>query len=62
MRMIRYLDPDIDSVDCHDEDQGFLDESGRYLTRRQAEVSAHVNSQVKAGRIIGGALTSEDLW
>lgn len=43
-------------------DQGFLDQSGRYLTRNQAEVSADVNGQIKNGKIIGGCLTSEDLW
>ncbi len=43
-------------------DQGFVDASGRYLTRKQAEVSADVNGQIKNGKIIGGVLTSEDLW
>jgi len=42
--------------------QGFLDESGRYLTRKQALVNAKANDQIKNGEIIGGVLTSEDLW
>jgi hypothetical protein len=61
-RMICYLDPDVTCVNSHGEDQGFLDESGRYLTRDQAEVSANLNDQIKGGKIIGGVLTSEDLW
>jgi hypothetical protein len=60
--VILMLDHDVHSVDCRDEDQGFLDESGRYLNRRQAEVSAFLNEQVKNGKLIGGPLTSEDLW
>jgi hypothetical protein len=44
------------------EDQGFLDSSGRYLNRRQALPSAHLHNQIKNGKIIGGVLTSEDLW
>jgi hypothetical protein len=42
--------------------QGFLDKSGRYLHRKAAFVSAHENGQIKNGKIIGGVLTSEDLW
>ena len=60
--MIVHLNPDIRHVDAHGEDQGFLDETGRYLTRKQAEVSAALNDQIKNGKIIGGVLTSEDLW
>lgn len=60
--MIRHLDPTVESVNCRDEDQGFLDASGRYLTRKQAQISAGVNDQIKNGKIIGGVLTSEDLW
>lgn len=64
LRMIAALDPEVDHVDSRGDDQGFLDASGRYLARAQAEVSADVNGQIKsvAGRIIGGVLTSEDLW
>lgn len=42
--------------------QGFLDEGGRYLDRKAAHVSAELNGQIRNGRIIGGVLTSEDLW
>lgn len=59
-----------ESVDVPDEDEGFLDESGRYLTRNQALVSAFVHGQVKnPGRLYAGRtvadpdeLYSEDLW
>jgi len=53
---------DLTGVDTSGEDQGFLDASGQYLTRKQAEVNAFANNQVKNGKIIGGVLTSEDLW
>jgi hypothetical protein len=50
-------------VDAHDDDQGFLDESGRYLNRRQALVSALVNNQVKdPTQIRLEMLFSEDVW
>jgi hypothetical protein len=62
IRMICWLDPDVDHVDVRGPCQGFLDASGQYLTRRQAQVSAEVNGQIKNGKIIGGELTSEDLW
>lgn len=62
IRMIIYLDPDVHHVDTHGEDQGFLDQDGRYLTRKQAEVNASINGQLKNDKIIGGVLTSEDLW
>jgi hypothetical protein len=42
--------------------QGFLDDNGRYLRRSQALVNADLNGQIKGGKIIGGMLTSEDLW
>ncbi len=67
IRMIIYLDGmygdgDITHVDANSDDQGFLDESGRYLNRKQALVNAELNEQIKNGKIIGGVLTSEDLW
>lgn len=67
IRIIMYLDGqfgdgDLTSVDTHGEDQGFLDTSGRYLTRQQAEVNAELNGQIKNGKMIGSILTSEDLW
>jgi hypothetical protein len=50
-------------VDAHDEDQGFLDESGRYLNRKQALVSALLNEQVKdPSKIRLNMLFSEDVW
>jgi hypothetical protein len=50
-------------VDAHGEDQGFLDESGAYLTRQQALVSALLNGQVKQpNQIRLGMLFSEDVW
>ena len=42
--------------------QGFLDEKGFYLHRKAALVNAELNGQLKNGKIIGGVLTSEDLW
>lgn len=53
------------AIDCSDSrgDQGFLDESGRYLNRKQALVSALLNKQVKDENDIRcGMLFSEDLW
>lgn len=44
------------------ESQGFLDELGQYLNRQDAEDNAFHNNQVKNGKLIGGPLTSEDLW
>jgi hypothetical protein len=50
-------------VDSRGEDQGFLDEGGRYLTRKQALVSAEVNGQLRKDRQIWhGELYSENLW
>lgn len=42
--------------------QGFLDTNGRYLPRKAALISAGLNGQILSGKIIGGVLTSEDLW
>ena len=42
--------------------QGFLDADGKYLNRKDGEVRAVATGQIKNGRIIGGVLTSEDLW
>lgn len=49
-------------IDARDEDQGFLDQSGRFLNRKQALVSAQVNNQLNDRPIIGGRLYSENLW
>lgn len=43
-------------------DQGFLDSNGRYLDREEALPVAKAHGQLKGGKIIGGVLTSEDLW
>lgn len=58
----QYGDAELTSVDTHGDDQGFLDANGRYLNRKQALVNAELNGQLKNGKIIGGILTSEDLW
>lgn len=51
------------SVDVREDDQGFLDESGRYLTRRAALVSARMYNQIKnPDDIRMGKLFSEDVW
>ena len=42
--------------------QGFLDADGHYLNRADGLVRAQATGQIKNGRIIGGVLTSEDLW
>lgn len=50
-----------DHVDAND--QGFLDETGVYLNRKQALVAALVNNQVKdPSKIRMKMLFSEDLW
>jgi len=47
---------------CNDE-QGFLDENGTFLNRRQALVSAELLGQLKPGTVIrAGQLFSEDVW
>jgi len=54
----------VSHVDSRDEDQGFLDETGRYLTRRQALYSAKINNQLKPDAMGPklGELYSEDIW
>ncbi len=51
-------------VPCVDNDeQGFLDESGRFLNRKQALVSARLFGQIKdETKIYCGQLFSENLW
>ena len=42
--------------------QGFLTSTGRFVNRAEGlEVATEAN-QIKNGKIIGGELTSEDLW
>jgi hypothetical protein len=64
--VIRYIveTAGVETVDVHDDDQGFLDESGHYLTRRQALRIAQQEKQLLE-RAIGpklGWLYSEDVW
>lgn len=50
-------------VDAHGEDQGFLDQSGTYLNRKQAFVSAEANNQLRPTEPIRyNQLYSENLW
>lgn len=42
--------------------QGFLDDMGRYVSRQRAFEIVKRNGQLPTGIIIGGVLTSEDLW
>jgi hypothetical protein len=47
----------------YDDEQGFLDESGTFLNRRQALISAELFGQIKPGTVIrAGRLFSEDVW
>lgn len=53
----------VDHVNSLGEDQGFLDEDGNYLNRKQALVSAMINDQIKKGsKVLLGQLFSENLW
>lgn len=50
-------------VNAYGDNQGFLDASGQYLTRKQALEAALANGQVKdLGDVRAGRLFSEDLW
>jgi hypothetical protein len=56
-------DTGADTVDARDQDQGFLDASGRYLTRRQALRVAILNDQLREGvKVHHRELCSENLW
>lgn len=48
--------------DGGNDSQGFLDADGQYLNRADGLIRAQATGQIKNGRIIGGVLTSEDLW
>ena len=52
----------VESVDVPLEDEGFLDEHGRYYNRKQALIHAELNGQVKTATVRTSMLTSEDLW
>ncbi len=65
--VIRHIVETVEGVthvdDISGENQGFLDAEGRYLTRKQALVSALVNDQViDRTKIIGYQLYSENVW
>lgn len=52
----------IKTVDSHGDDQGFLDSSGAYLTRKEALDLALSNGQLRTDRPIYDQLYSENLW
>lgn len=52
----------VETPDTGMDSQGFLDADGNYLNRAEGEVRAKATGQIKNGKIIGGVLTSEDLW
>lgn len=53
----------VNCVDSYGENQGFLDENGVYLNRKQALVNALNNNQVKNIEDIRmNQLFSEDIW
>lgn len=51
-----------ETQDSGGDSQGFLDANGQYLNRAEGLVRAQATGQIKNGKIIGGVLTSEDLW
>lgn len=58
---LSYLD--VDRELDFDWDYGFLDTSGRYLSRKQAAYSAFINKQIKDGSTVHhSTLTTENLW
>ena len=42
--------------------QGFIDDAGNFFDRDDSFKIAKKLKQIKNGKIIGGVLTSEDLW
>ncbi len=52
----------VTNVDCYDEDQGFLDAEGNYLTRREALKVAVANNQLIRKTAPADKLFSEDVW
>lgn len=61
IREILRQNPDVCSVS--NDEQGFLDESGMFLNRHQALVSAELFGQIKPGTVIrADMLFSEDVW
>lgn len=53
----------VEFVDVDYDDEGFLDESGKYYNREQALAHALLNNQVKdPSKVRSGMLFSEDVW
>ena len=51
------------TVDSHGDDQGFLDNTGKYLNRKEALEVAKINGQLRSDRPIWhNELFSENLW
>ena len=50
------------TVQAPDDDQGFLDSSGKWLSRKAALLNAREHNQLNDRPIIGGRLYSENLW
>lgn len=59
-KIVRELD--VDTVDGGERDQGFLDDTGRYLTRTQALMHAKESGQVPREHRNPRGLFSEDVW
>ena len=63
IRKIVTDDPTVDCVDGEEDDQGFLDETGAYLTRWQALRVARHTGQLRTDRqVYANRLFSENLW
>lgn len=62
--VIRIIMQETDAVNVPPfEDQGFLDESGRFLSRRQALLVAMLGKQVlDPSKVRHNMLSSDDLW
>lgn len=53
----------VDTVDAHGNDQGFLDDTGKYLNRKEALEVAKASDQLRSDRPIwNNELFSENLW
>lgn len=50
------------TVTAYGDDQGFVDDQGRYLTREEAFIVAHTSRQTKRRCEVGAQLYSEDVW
>jgi hypothetical protein len=53
----------VDSGSDPDDDQGFLDETGKFYNRKDALAHALLNNQIKdMDKIVAGMLFSENVW